>query len=126
MFPSQISSGTSTSRGDEVLHVLSLHTNASRRVDRAGRRAALLLIRGYQLLLSPLFTGSCRYAPSCSAYAAEAIARFGVVRGTALAIRRLARCHPFGGYGIDPGPALAPSKLVRDEPVSAVRGKQSL
>ena len=95
-------------------------------MDRAGRAAALALLRGYQILLSPLFAGSCRYAPSCSAYAAEAINRFGVMRGSALAARRLARCHPFGGSGFDPVPAHAPSIPAGAEPVSAVRGKQSL
>ena len=71
---------------------------------RAGQRVALGLIRGYQLLFSPLFAGSCRFVPSCSAYAAEAIQRFGVVRGGALAARRLLRCHPFGGHGLDAVP----------------------
>jgi putative membrane protein insertion efficiency factor len=68
------------------------------------RRTAVALIRGYQLLLSPLFAGSCRFVPSCSNYAIEAITRFGVVRGSALALRRLARCHPLGGHGLDPVP----------------------
>jgi putative membrane protein insertion efficiency factor len=66
------------------------------------RRVALMLIRAYQLLVSPLFTGSCRFVPSCSEYAAEAISRFGVLRGTYLAVRRLSRCHPLGGHGFDP------------------------
>lgn len=68
--------------------------------------AALLLmaIRGYQLLFSPLYTGSCRFVPSCSQYATEAIVRFGAVKGSALAIRRLTRCHPLGGSGLDPVP----------------------
>lgn len=67
-------------------------------------RLVLSLIRGYQLLFSPLFAGSCRYVPSCSAYAAEAVHRHGAVRGTMLAVGRLARCHPFGGSGYDPVP----------------------
>lgn len=67
-------------------------------------RLALLLIKLYQLLLSPLFTGSCRFVPSCSAYAAEAIERHGVLRGTWLALRRLSRCHPLGAAGFDPVP----------------------
>lgn len=68
--------------------------------------ASLLLvaIRGYQLLFSPLYTGSCRFVPSCSQYATEAIVRFGAVKGSALAIRRLTRCHPLGGSGLDPVP----------------------
>jgi putative membrane protein insertion efficiency factor len=68
-------------------------------------RLALLLIKLYQLLLSPLFTGSCRFVPSCSAYAAEAIERHGVLRGSWLALRRLGRCHPLGASGFDPVPA---------------------
>lgn len=68
--------------------------------------AALLLvaIRGYKLLFSPLYAGSCRFVPSCSQYATEAIFRFGAVKGSALAIRRLMRCHPFGRSGLDPVP----------------------
>jgi putative membrane protein insertion efficiency factor len=68
------------------------------------QRGALGLIRTYQLLLSPLFGGSCRFLPSCSEYAAEAVARFGVLRGSWLAARRLTKCHPFGSHGLDPVP----------------------
>ncbi len=68
------------------------------------QRAALALIRAYKLLLSHQFAGSCRYLPSCSEYAAEAVARFGVLRGSALSLRRLARCHPLGSSGYDPVP----------------------
>jgi uncharacterized protein len=63
------------------------------------------IIRCYQLLLSPLLPPSCRYLPSCSDYAAEAIARHGAGRGLWLAVRRLLRCHPWGGSGYDPVPA---------------------
>jgi putative membrane protein insertion efficiency factor len=61
-------------------------------------------VRAYQLLVSPLLPPSCRFFPSCSEYAAEAIERHGAVRGTNLALRRLARCHPWGGSGYDPVP----------------------
>lgn len=76
---------------------------------RHGRRgpAGLLLrgvIRAYQLLLSPVLPQSCRYLPSCSEYAAEAIARHGAMRGGGLALNRLLRCHPWGGSGYDPVP----------------------
>lgn len=63
-----------------------------------------LLIRVYQLAISPLTAGSCRYQPSCSEYARQAIARFGAVKGCWLAAARLLRCHPWGGSGFDPVP----------------------
>jgi len=65
---------------------------------------ALVLLRGYKLILSPLFTGSCRYLPSCSDYAADAIRVYGVAHGSWLALKRLARCHPFCAGGHDPVP----------------------
>ena len=64
----------------------------------------VLIIRGYQLWVSPLFPAACRYYPTCSAYAIEAIERHGPVNGAWLAIRRLARCHPFRAGGYDPVP----------------------
>jgi putative membrane protein insertion efficiency factor len=67
-------------------------------------RAALIMLRGYKLLISPLFTGSCRFTPSCSDYTAEAIRRFGVAHGSWLGVRRLARCQPFCAGGHDPVP----------------------
>ena len=69
-----------------------------------GLRVALLALRGYKLVLSPLFTGACRFHPSCSTYAADALRAHGIARGVWLASRRLARCHPFGGSGYDPVP----------------------
>ena len=69
------------------------------------QRVALAAIQLYKILISPLFTGSCRFMPSCSEYAREAVLRFGVVRGSMLALRRLARCHPLGSHGFDPVPA---------------------
>jgi hypothetical protein len=63
------------------------------------------LILGYRYLLSPLWPGVCRFEPSCSAYALEAINRFGAFGGGWLTLRRLLRCHPWGGAGFDPVPA---------------------
>jgi uncharacterized protein len=76
------------------------------RVSRPGAAARLLLlgIDAYRAALSPLLGGYCRYQPSCSVYAAEAIQRYGARRGVGLAIRRLARCHPFRPGGHDPVP----------------------
>lgn len=73
------------------------------------QRASLSLIRLYQIAFSPLFAGSCRFLPSCSEYAAEAIRGHGVLRGTWLAAGRLARCHPCATPGVDPVPG-APSR----------------
>ncbi|MBN2497696.1 MAG: membrane protein insertion efficiency factor YidD [Deltaproteobacteria bacterium] len=64
----------------------------------------VILIRLYQLLLSPLFGPCCRFHPSCSEYAVESIQRHGVWRGVFLSVRRLLRCHPFHPGGIDPVP----------------------
>ena len=63
-----------------------------------------LPVQGYRLLLSPWIGHSCRFQPTCSAYALEALARHGAVRGTWLTVRRLARCHPWGGSGVDDVP----------------------
>lgn len=62
------------------------------------------LIRGYQLLLSPIMGGACRFTPSCSVYASEAIDKHGALKGTILAIKRIARCHPLCDGGYDPVP----------------------
>ena len=62
----------------------------------------LLLIKGYRYGISPLFPPSCRYVPTCSQYAVEAIARYGALRGGWLSLCRLLRCHPFADGGYDP------------------------
>ena len=66
-----------------------------------GRRALLAPIRGYQMV-SRLFPRRCKYEPTCSEYAAQAIARFGILRGLVLAFWRLLRCNPFSHGGFDP------------------------
>jgi putative membrane protein insertion efficiency factor len=68
------------------------------------RRLFLLLIRFYQYFISPLFPPCCRYFPSCSAYAYEAVEKFGILKGLFLAGKRILRCHPFHSGGYDPVP----------------------
>lgn len=68
------------------------------------KRAALILIRAYQLVISPLLPPACRFYPSCSEYAREAVEKWGILRGIGMSAKRVARCHPFGGHGFDPVP----------------------
>jgi uncharacterized protein len=89
------------------------------RRDRAGHqraRAGALLalpIRAYRVLISPLLPPSCRFLPTCSDYAIEALQRHGAGRGLALSLWRLARCHPWGGSGYDPVPEPADRHSAR-------------
>jgi putative membrane protein insertion efficiency factor len=62
----------------------------------------IALIKFYKYFISPVLPGSCRFYPSCSEYALEAVSRYGAVKGTYLALRRIARCHPFHPGGFDP------------------------
>jgi len=64
----------------------------------------VLLIKGYQFLISPLLPSTCRYDPTCSHYAIEALQTHGFLKGTYLAIKRIGSCHPWGGSGYDPVP----------------------
>lgn len=64
----------------------------------------ILLIRFYQGAISPLFPPVCRFTPTCSQYAVEALRKHGAAKGTWLALKRIARCHPWGGSGYDPVP----------------------
>jgi putative membrane protein insertion efficiency factor len=75
-----------------------------RRSNTSMKRILLVLIRLYQLCVSPFSGGQCRFYPSCSAYAAEAIDTHGALRGSWLALRRLLRCHPWHEGGVDPVP----------------------
>jgi putative membrane protein insertion efficiency factor len=80
---------------------------------RALSWALQMMIRCYQLSISPMLPPSCRYLPSCSDYAVEAIGRHGPLVGLGLALRRFARCHPWGGSGYDPVPATRGSDRTR-------------
>ncbi|MDR5693773.1 MAG: membrane protein insertion efficiency factor YidD [Armatimonadota bacterium] len=68
------------------------------------REILIVAIRGYQRFLSPYLPPSCRFYPSCSQYALEAVSKYGAIRGLWLALRRLLRCHPFHPGGFDPVP----------------------
>jgi len=70
----------------------------------AVRHTLIAAIKLYQITLSPWLGRQCRYVPTCSVYAEEALRRFGVRRGVWLAVKRLGRCHPWGGSGYDPVP----------------------
>jgi uncharacterized protein len=86
------------------------HPNATERREPQRARVSLaarpliFLVRVYQAVGGPFLGGQCRFVPTCSEYAIEALAKRGALRGSWLAIRRLARCHPFGGGGYDPVP----------------------
>ena len=68
------------------------------------KQLMILFVRGYQVVLSPHLPASCRYYPSCSHYAIEALGKHGALRGGWLAVKRIARCHPFRPGGFDPVP----------------------
>ncbi|QIA28356.1 membrane protein insertion efficiency factor YidD [Thermaerobacter sp. PB12/4term] len=75
-------------------------------------RVALALLGFYRRWISPLKPPACRYTPTCSAYAMEAVERYGVFRGGWLAVRRVLRCHPWAPGGYDPVPQLSPGRWV--------------
>lgn len=64
----------------------------------------MVLVRLYQYIISPVLGPKCRYTPTCSQYAMEALQKYGAIKGTWLAIKRIGRCHPWGGHGYDPVP----------------------
>jgi uncharacterized protein len=113
----------SSGAGPEVDRRPSL-SPASSATSGAGAGAWLLLtfVRLYQIFLGPFFGGACKFHPSCSVYAQEAIARHGALRGTVLALKRLGRCRPFTRGGYDPVPDgndadMPPSRVSAQEPV---------
>jgi putative membrane protein insertion efficiency factor len=64
----------------------------------------ILLIRFYQLIISPMIGPKCRYTPTCSSYSLQAFKKYGVLKGFVLSIKRISKCHPWGGSGYDPLP----------------------
>jgi len=97
--------------GEVTVAAANMREDAARGTVRGARSAGsgllLFLVRAYVVFLSPFFGGACKFYPSCSNYAREAIERHGARRGTALALKRLLRCHPFTRGGID----LVPDEL---------------
>jgi putative membrane protein insertion efficiency factor len=96
--------------------------------DRRSAAARMLVaaINGYRRFISPLLMPRCRFLPSCSAYAVEAIGVHGALRGGWLAVRRLSRCHPFHAGGLDPVPARKPAvPLPRGEQALSMRSQGS-
>lgn len=73
-------------------------------MNRLLKKIFILPIRFYQLAISPLLGPSCRYTPTCSHYTVEAIEEWGILKGTWLGLKRIGRCHPWGGHGYDPVP----------------------
>ncbi len=64
----------------------------------------VLLIRGYQLIVSPMLGSNCRFMPTCSEYAMESLKTYGLIKGAFLTAKRIGKCHPWGGHGYDPIP----------------------
>lgn len=93
--------------------------NVLQRVSRLPAGVFVLLIRGYQRIISPWTAASCRYYPSCSQYAVEAISVHGVLRGGWLAARRLGRCHPWTAGGVDHVPARSTHRATAAAPVTS-------
>jgi putative membrane protein insertion efficiency factor len=84
-------------------------------------RLLILLLRGYRYAISPLYGQVCRYHPTCSAYALEAVTEHGGLRGSWLAVRRIARCHPWAAGGVDPVPP-APDRRPRTRTSTRTQG----
>ena len=86
-----------------------LGRSAAAALSAVGIFVAVVLLTAYRSVVAPMLVGQCRYTPSCSRYAEEAIRRYGLWRGGALALRRLSRCHPWHAGGWDPVPKRSPS-----------------
>lgn len=90
------------------------------------QRLLIGVVKGYRLLLSPWLGSACRFEPTCSRYALEALERHGSLHGSYLTLRRLARCHPWCAGGCDPVPAQPPrlfTRLLKDAPPERSAGK---
>ena len=85
----------------------------------AAARALMALITGYRRFIGPMLAPRCRFAPSCSAYALEAVREHGAVRGAWLAVRRIGRCHPFNPGGFDPVPPASHGRRSHPEGASS-------
>jgi putative membrane protein insertion efficiency factor len=81
----------------------------------------ILPVRAYRYFISPMLGDHCRFAPSCSEYALEALQRYGAVKGSWLSVRRLSRCHPWHAGGYDPVPESAPQSATDREPQTAAQ-----
>ena len=86
------------------------------------KHVLVLLLRGYRAVISPLYGQVCRYHPSCSAYALEAVTVHGAGRGTWLSVRRIGRCHPWAAGGYDPVPSPASSAAESSSQSPSTRG----
>jgi len=84
-------------------------------MSRIPQRAAMQILKAYKWVISPMFPPSCRYTPTCSEYAMEAIERFGVLRGGLKGAARLLRCHPFAHGGYDP---VVSAQTTNDQPLT--------
>ena len=83
-----------------------------------------LLVRAYQVTLSPMMGGACRFEPSCSNYMIEALRVHGAIKGTLLGLWRILRCHPFGAYGYDPVPPVWKTGMQPITPYGQVWGRE--
>ena len=81
-------------------------------IDKKMRFFLIQVIRAYRLFISPLSVPTCRYTPTCSTYAIEALEKHGPIKGTILSIKRISRCHPLGSSGYDPVPETAEEKTT--------------
>lgn len=111
-------------RGRVAGSASTLKTRIGMKQSGVGRWFALVSLRIYQIFFGPFFGGACKFYPSCSAYAYEAIERFGARQGARLAMGRLMRCRPFTSGGFDPVPQELPSRRREDRNLRDVTSQQ--